>query len=188
MWCGDYTSNMIDKEQRLARQEEMYAVQQHEIAHMQQAIKRLALWGKIYDNEKFAKRAKNMPIRLDKMDKMDKPLTERRKMDLQLNGWRGSNKVLELRSIRKAYGVRTLLGETSLEVRRGERVGVIGPNGSGKSVLLRLILGKEMPDPYPGYRFGRGAGERAGGFCGHGAGHLARPLLFGPHGGADSGI
>jgi ATP-binding cassette subfamily F protein 3 len=146
VFAGDYTSYMIDKEERLARQEELFNVQQHEIARMQQAIKRLALWGKIYDNEKFAKRAKNMQVRLDKMDKIDQPVTERRKMDLQLNGWRGSNKVLELRKIRKAYGVRRLLGETSLEVRHGERVGVIGPNGSGKSVLLRLILGKEMPD------------------------------------------
>jgi len=31
-------------------------------------------------------------------------------------------------------------------IRHGERVGLIGPNGSGKSVLLRLILGTEIPD------------------------------------------
>ena len=143
---GDYSSYMIDKEERLARQEELFLAQAHEIGRMQAAIKRLALWGKIYDNEKFAKRAKSMQIRLDKMDKIDKPVLDRKKMDLDLSGWRGSNKVLELRGLTKAYGSRQILKPANLLVMHGERVGLIGPNGAGKSVLLRMILGKEAPD------------------------------------------
>jgi ATP-binding cassette, subfamily F, member 3 len=57
------------------------------------------MWGKVYDNEKFAKKARTMQKRLDKMDKIDKPVLERRKMDLSLNGWRGSNQVLEFESV-----------------------------------------------------------------------------------------
>jgi ATP-binding cassette, subfamily F, member 3 len=100
-FSGDYSSYMLDKEERLARQEELYGVQQREIGRMESAIKRLALWGKIYDNEKFAQRAKAMQNRLDKMDKIDKPITERRRMDLKLSGWRGSNKVLDLIDLHK---------------------------------------------------------------------------------------
>ena len=86
-----------------------------------------------------------MQTRLDKMDKIDRPAIERRMMDLQLNGWRGSNKVLELRGLSMSFGRRVLLNKTDLVIRHGERVGLIGPNGSGKSVLLRLILAWEVP-------------------------------------------
>jgi ATP-binding cassette subfamily F protein 3 len=145
-FAGDYSSYIIDKEERLARQEELYGVQQREIGRMESAIKRLALWGKIYDNEKFAQRAKAMQNRLDKMDKIEKPITERRRMDLKLSGWRGSNKVLDLIDLHKAFGPRSILKGVEETLWHGERVGLIGPNGSGKSVLMRLLLGKETPD------------------------------------------
>lgn len=145
-FTGDYSSYMLDKEERLARQEELFHVQQREIGRIEASIKRLALWGKIYDNEKFAQRAKAMQNRLDKMDKIDKPLTERRRMDLKLSGWRGSNKVLDLLALRKSFGPRRILSGVDETLWHGERVGLIGPNGSGKSVLLRLILGREAPD------------------------------------------
>ncbi len=145
-FSGDYSSYMLEKEERLARQQQMFEAQAHEIRRMQAAIKRLALWGKLYDNEKFAKRAKSMQIRLEKIEKIERPIMERKRMDLELNGWRGSSKVLELRGLAKAFGSRQVLQPTSLTVRHGERVGLIGPNGAGKSVLLRLILGMEAPD------------------------------------------
>jgi ATP-binding cassette subfamily F protein 3 len=145
-FIGSYSEYIIDKELRLARQEELFRTQQHEIYRMEAAIKRLAIWGKLYDNEKFTSRAKAMQNRLDKMEKIEKPILERRRMDLQLNGWRGSNKVLELRSVSKSYAERTILDGVDEVVWHGERVGVIGPNGSGKSVLLRLVLGIEPVD------------------------------------------
>ncbi len=146
IFTGDYSSYMLDKEERLARQEELFHVQQREIGRLETSIKRLALWGKIYDNEKFTARAKSMQIRLDKMDKMDKPIIERRRMDLKLSGWRGSNKVLELLDLHKGFGTRRILNGVAGTLWHGERVGLIGPNGAGKSVLLRLILGQETPE------------------------------------------
>jgi ATPase subunit of ABC transporter with duplicated ATPase domains len=67
-------------------------------------------------------------------------------MDLALNGWRGSNKVLELRGVCKSFGSRRVFGGINQTIWHGERVGLIGPNGAGKSVLLRMILGQEQPD------------------------------------------
>ena len=145
-FAGDYSAYILDKEERLARQDELYRVQQREIGRLEVAIKRYALWGKLYDNEKFAARAKAMQKRLDKMDKIERPVLERRRMDLRLNGWRGSNKVLELKQVGKAYGKRQLFSGLEQVIWHGERVGLIGPNGSGKSVLLRMLLGREQPD------------------------------------------
>ncbi len=145
-FSGDYTNYMLDKEERLARQEVLYRVQQKEIGRLEIAIKRYALWGKLYDNEKFAKRARAMQNRLEKMDKVERPLLERKRMDLQLNGWRGSNKVLELQDLTKSYSIQRVLLPVDQTIWHGERVGLIGPNGAGKSVLMRMILGEESPD------------------------------------------
>ena len=108
------------------------------------------MWGKVYDNEKFAKRAKTIQGRLERMEKIDRPVLERRRMGLELSGWRGSNKVLEISGLRKSFTNRMqqkgVLEGLDLLIWHGERVGLIGPNGAGKSVLLRLILEQEAPD------------------------------------------
>ncbi|MFL7867466.1 MAG: ribosomal protection-like ABC-F family protein [Anaerolineales bacterium] len=143
---GDYSSYVMDKDARIARQEQLFRAQQKEVDRLEAAIKRYAIWGKVYDNEDFAAKAKSMQKRLDKMDKIEKPITERRRMDLKLNGWRGSNKVLELDGVTKSFGGRHLFKEINETIWHGERVGLIGPNGSGKSVFIRMVLGQEKPD------------------------------------------
>jgi ABC transport system ATP-binding/permease protein len=50
---------------------------------------------------------------------------------------------------------RTLIGDLSLTVASGDRIGVVGLNGSGKSTLLRLVTGALQPDDGT-VRFGRG--------------------------------
>jgi ATP-binding cassette subfamily F protein 3 len=146
MFEGDYTSFISDKEIRLARQEELFFAQQKQITRLEAAIKRLAIWGKVYDNEDLSRKSKSMQKRLDKMEKIDKPVTERKRMGLQLSGWRGSNKVLELENISKSFGQKKVFSNLNQTIWHGERVGLIGANGAGKSVLLRMILGKEIPD------------------------------------------
>jgi ATP-binding cassette subfamily F protein 3 len=146
VFTGDYSSYVADKEMRLARQDELFHTQQHEIKRIEAAIKRFAIWGKIYDNEKFAAKAKTMQKRLDKMDKIEKPVTDRRRMELTLSGWRGSNKVLDLVGVGKSFGTRRIFAGLNETIWHGERVGLIGPNGAGKSVLLRMLLGQEEPD------------------------------------------
>ncbi|RPI78318.1 MAG: ABC transporter ATP-binding protein, partial [Chloroflexi bacterium] len=146
---GDYSGYVIDKQERLARQEELFRVQQRSIARLEVSIKRLMYWAKQFDNEKFAVRARSMQNRLDKMDRIERPMLERRRMGFEINGWRGSNKVLELKGISKSFptqnGNLEVLTDIDLLIRHGERVGLIGANGAGKSVLLRLILGSEEP-------------------------------------------
>jgi peptide/nickel transport system ATP-binding protein len=56
--------------------------------------------------------------------------------------------VLEARNVSKVYGGRHkvhALTDVSLEVRRGESLGIVGESGSGKSTLARLLLALEQP-------------------------------------------
>src|SRR5215207_8296898 len=142
-FIGNYTEYIIDKEERLARQEELYQIQQREIGRLEMALKRYKVW--VIFNDKFATRIHNMEARIDRIEKIERPIIDRRKMDLALNGWRGSNQVLEFDQITKSFSHRDILEDINILIRHGERVGLIGANGAGKSVFLRLVLGKEQP-------------------------------------------
>jgi ABC-type branched-subunit amino acid transport system ATPase component len=54
--------------------------------------------------------------------------------------------VLEVNKITKQFGGVVALWEVSLDLRRGELLGVIGPNGSGKTTLVNLLTGFVKPD------------------------------------------
>ncbi|MFC2100119.1 ATP-binding cassette domain-containing protein, partial [Candidatus Bipolaricaulota bacterium] len=125
-------------------------IQQIAIVRNEQSAKRLMTWGAVYDNEKFIKRGQAILKRIERMEKIDRPHVERR-MDLNLNGWRGSSKVLEISGLTKSFPTEVgddhvVLDGLDLLVRHGERVGLVGANGTGKSVLFRLILGKDAPN------------------------------------------
>lgn len=51
----------------------------------------------------------------------------------------GEETVIEMNSVRKAFGEKVVLNDISLNVRTGEVVSVIGPSGSGKTTLIRTI-------------------------------------------------
>ena len=57
----------------------------------------------------------------------------------------GEETVISVSSLTVRYGAVTALRDVSLEVGRGEIVGVLGPNGAGKSTLMRTIAGVHKP-------------------------------------------
>jgi len=54
--------------------------------------------------------------------------------------------MLTLAGISKAYGGRVLFSDVTLQLNRGDRLGLVGPNGAGKSTLFNIILGEEPSD------------------------------------------
>ena len=151
VYPGNYSEYAFEKKSRLLRQQQMFQVQQKEINRLEQSAQRLLVWGMYsYHNEKLIIRGKNILDRLERMEKIDRPVLERRRMGLALTGWVGSQKVLELRELVKSFpsaeGERTLLDGLNTRLDHGERVGLVGPNGAGKSVLFRMLLGQESLD------------------------------------------
>ncbi|MHB8192792.1 MAG: ABC-F family ATP-binding cassette domain-containing protein [Bellilinea sp.] len=147
IYPGNYSEYAFEKKTRLMRQQQMFQVQQKEIRRLEQSAQRLLVWGRTYDNEKLIIRGKNILDRLERMDKIDRPVLERRRMGLELRGWVGSQKVLELVNLGKSYasadGERVLFSRLNARLDHGERAGLVGPNGAGKSVLFRIILEQE---------------------------------------------
>lgn len=58
----------------------------------------------------------------------------------------GTETVIRVRGLHKAFGTNKVLQGFDLDVRRGENVMVLGKSGSGKSVLIKCIVGLLVPD------------------------------------------
>jgi branched-chain amino acid transport system permease protein len=58
----------------------------------------------------------------------------------------GSGNVIEVRNVSKAFGGLRAVDDVTLDVRRGEILGVIGPNGAGKTTFFNLLNGFMAPD------------------------------------------
>ncbi len=146
LWSNcNYSEYAYTKKMALLRQQQMFELQQKEIARLEMSMRRLLGWAG-GQNEKFVRRARNMEKRIDRIERIDKPMLERRTMGLELNAAsRGSNKVLEIKDLGKKFDGDWVIRDLHLLIWQGERVGMIGPNGAGKSVLFRAVLGKEQP-------------------------------------------
>jgi ATP-binding cassette subfamily F protein 3 len=140
---GNYSEYAFEKRRQFLQQEQQYNLQQREIRRMQFAIQRLMGWG-AGQNEKLVKRGRSMKKRLEKMEKVEKPVADHKAIGLSLSASRrGSNRTLEVRRAEIAFDGRRIFHDVDFTIWNGERVGVIGANGSGKTVLLRCILGEE---------------------------------------------
>lgn len=54
--------------------------------------------------------------------------------------------VLTLEQVNKSYGEKVLFAELSLQVNRGQKIGLVAKNGTGKSTLLRVAAGLERSE------------------------------------------
>ena len=146
LWPGNYSAYALSRELAQQRQQEQWVTQQKEIARLEEAIRRFKQWFQQGENERHMKQARVKQRQIERMDKVERPVLERRKMGLRLRSERrGGQRVVELRGVDAVFGDDPVLLDVSLTVMRGERVGIIGPNGSGKSVLTRLITGELEP-------------------------------------------
>lgn len=137
---GNYSAYTILKEAAVERQQKEYDMQQKEIAKLEDYVARNMA------RASTSKSAKSRQKQLDKMERIEKPVTQQKRAGLSFTyEVEPPLDVLEVRnadiSVGSGASRKTLLSDVEFAVRRGEKLGIIGVNGIGKSTLLKEILG-----------------------------------------------
>jgi ATP-binding cassette, subfamily F, member 3 len=141
VYHGNYTYYTVEKERRFLLEMKYYEQQQKKIKRMEDQIKRYRIWGEMRDSDKMFVRAKELEKRLEKMEKVKKPIYELRKISLNMDIQdRTGNKVIRLEGISKQYGPKSILCDAELYLNFRDFACLLGENGSGKTTLFKLIM------------------------------------------------
>ncbi|MBX7146994.1 MAG: ATP-binding cassette domain-containing protein [Alphaproteobacteria bacterium] len=126
-----------------------------EIKRLTQSAKRMAEWGKVYDNEKLAKRAKAMMKRVEALKDNITFVTRDHAADLRLQTQdTKAKKLLTIKDFTVKIDQNVLFQLDNFYVRPGDRLALFGKNGSGKTTFLQhLMKAYQHPDAYPNVRF-----------------------------------
>ncbi len=149
LYHGNYSSFVIQKEEKLMREFQEYEEQQKKIKKMKEAIKRLRLWANeaVPPNAALHRRARNMERALERMEKVRKPLVDPKKMNLTFDAApRSGKEVVIMEEVDKAFGNKVLLSKADFYVYWKDRIAIVGRNGTGKSTILKLLRGELSVD------------------------------------------
>ncbi|HAU87261.1 MAG TPA: ABC transporter [Lachnospiraceae bacterium] len=135
---GNYTDFITKKDLLREAMIKQYNNQQREIKHQEEVITKL----RSFNREKSIKRAESRVKMLDKMERLDKPITEDVQMHFTLTpSVVSGNDVLTVRDLSKSFGSHTLFTHLDFDIKRSEKVAIIGGNGTGKTTILKIING-----------------------------------------------
>lgn len=137
---GNYSFYLEERKRRLLEWQREYEKQQEKIATMEEYIRR-----NIAGQD--TRQAQGRRKQLARMERIKRPPMEpdAPKIHFAIKQ-RGGNDVLRLERLSKSYPGLTLFQGLSLNMYRGDKVGIVGPNGTGKTTLLKTILGQLPQD------------------------------------------
>ena len=137
-WKGNYSSWLVQKQNRLAQEEKEESARQRTLKHELE-------WINMSPKGRHAK----AKARISAYENMLNQETKEKIKTLELfipSGPRLGDVVIEAEHVKKAYGDKLLMEDMTFALPPGGIVGVIGPNGAGKTTLFRMITGQETPD------------------------------------------
>ena len=131
---GNYSEFMEKKEQELELLERHYEQQQAYIKNQEEYIRRNIAG-------QNTKQARGRRTHLSKLDRIQKPLKDRRKVKFTFPETQRSGDVaLVLENASVGWGGKALYAPLEqLQIKRGQKMGIVGLNGTGKSTLLKAI-------------------------------------------------
>ncbi|MRX72122.1 ABC-F type ribosomal protection protein [Bacillus lacus] len=145
----NFTGFVKEKEEKLLREFQAFEEQQKKIKKMKESIKRLKDWANRANppSASLHRRARNMERALERMEKLEKPIVNRKKMSLEMEASdRSGNDVLMLKDVFKQFDEKLLFEDVNINMTYQDRAAIIGENGTGKSTLLKMILKQFSPD------------------------------------------
>ncbi len=138
LYHGNYSAYLAARQNELLRQQSAYRRQQADIARLEELIEKFR-----YKKNKAAFAQSKIKY-LDRMTLVDKPKTNTRNFKLHFAPEvRGGNNVLDVRQL--VIGYDQPLCTIDLQVKKGNKIGIIGPNGLGKSTFLKTLMGQVSP-------------------------------------------
>ena len=151
IWLRDeraYSFNLpySQSRQALAEQDEASqntrASEEKKISRLQGSADRIAQWGRTYDNEKFARKAKSMQKRIDKMEVEKTFVSHGSGLSLQIDTdfLKARQAFIFERETIYSPDLRALFNTDVLNFRPGDRVALLGINGSGKSSCIESLM------------------------------------------------
>lgn len=126
-----------------------HKAEQKEIDRVAASAKRLAIWGRVYDNEDLARKAKQMEKQVSRLKDSQTELTAGTPWRLEVHGDAvRADRLLEMENlpVPPAPGLPALFTTGLARLQSGDRVAIMGRNGGGKSSLLRLLW-RQMQQP-----------------------------------------
>ncbi len=147
VYHGNYSYYRTERRARYQRAFELRELQEREFKKLKASAEQLTQWAR--QNPKFAPRAENMRRKLEeeraRLEETKIPVLERRPADFTFATERGATVVLDAVGAAYAYPHKEIARPFDLQIRSGERIGLVGPNGSGKTSLLRMLAGQIPP-------------------------------------------
>jgi len=141
---GNYSAFALKRQEQRRLQQKAYEHNQREIKRQEAVIERYKAWGRAGADKNFIK-AQAREHLLEKMERVERPETERARMLLRLEGGESGEDVLTAENLRMAFGEKTLFEDLSFRLFKGDSTALVGPNGVGKTTLLRIVAGRLMP-------------------------------------------
>lgn len=123
-------------------------LEEKEISRIKKSAKRLAIWGRTYDNEDLSKKAKSMEKRAEILEGEKTFVTRGNPYELDLNPVPMNSKLaLQFHDFDVFYGDKPrddkanhLFSINEFYMNSGEKLALLGDNGMGKSTFINLIL------------------------------------------------
>ncbi|MBP2241909.1 ATPase subunit of ABC transporter with duplicated ATPase domains [Cytobacillus eiseniae] len=145
----NYSGFVREKEERLLIEFQQYEEQQKKIKKMKETIKRLREWANQANppNAGLHRRASSMEKALERIEKLNRPVLNRKKMNIDLDATdRSGKEVIFMKDVSKSFGLKKLFEGVNLHIQYKDRIAIIGDNGTGKSTLLKMILNEVEAD------------------------------------------
>jgi len=138
-----YDKYVVERAARIERAQAEYARQKEHVEKTEDFIRKNLAGQK-------TKQAQSRRKMLEKLERLERPDDQwqhagKIALNFQTGGDLGGKEIIRAPKLTVGYPGTTILDDVTVNVYRGDKVGIVGPNGSGKSTLLKTLIGELAP-------------------------------------------